>query len=344
MVADIQFTRKADVPHPEAVEVLLKRNPSVVSVRHAALTEKLFVVFDPSTGLTGGDIAGLLSSAYEATVRDTYLTSSDKNKVHRKEYKFNITGMSCANCAIKVEKTLASLPGVVQADVSCMTNVGLVIVDDFASDAVGPRTIVEAVEALGYFCQYISPENRGQVGGSQSDDLSSWRRLLVVCGIFGLPVLFFHMAMITSSSVMELSMMPVPSLCRGGITTGQLIMALLNTPLQVVVGYRFYRGAFMGAMHGSFGMDCLVVTGTTITYVYSVTQLAFACRSGVPSMHVFLETSGMLLMFVTLGKFLESYARKSTASAMSSLLALQPHNVRIYRYITATYSDVNLAP
>jgi P-type Cu+ transporter len=114
--------------------------------------------------------------------------------------------------------------------------------------------------------------------------------------------------------------------CNDSITRGQLVMAVLNTPLQLIVGYRFYRGAFLSAMHGSFGMDCLVVTGTTITFVYSALQFFFACYSGSTStsVHMFFETSGMLLMFVTIGKYIEAYAKGATASAMTSLLKLQP--------------------
>ena len=77
-------------------------------------------------------------------------------------------------------------------------------------------------------------------------------------------------------------------------------------------------------MHGSFGMDALVVTGTTISFVYSSIQLTASCLTGVPTMHVFFETSGMLLLFVTMGKYFEAYAKGSTISAMTSLLKLQP--------------------
>jgi len=77
-------------------------------------------------------------------------------------------------------------------------------------------------------------------------------------------------------------------------------------------------------MHGNFGMDCLVVTGTSISFAYSSVQLAFACANHVPTTHVFFEASGMLLMFVTLGKFMEAYARGKSASAITNLLKLQP--------------------
>jgi cation transport ATPase len=61
----------------------------------------------------------------------------------------------------------------------------------------------------------------------------------------------------------------------------------------IIIGYRYYRAAFLGAINGNFGMDCLVVTGTTVTFVYSLTQLYLACEASRPTKHVFFEVSGM---------------------------------------------------
>jgi Cu+-exporting ATPase len=148
----------------------------------------------------------------------------------------------------------------------------------------------------------------------------------VISLIFGGPVFLLHIAMSLSYQVMD--WLDTPQICNDGITTGQIISVLLNTPMMLLVGKKFFRGAYMSAKHGSFGMDFLITTGTSITYVYSMFQLFEACRTGEPTMHVFLEVSGMLLLFVTIGKFIEAYARKHTASAIWSLLKLQPTTVK----------------
>lgn len=102
--------------------------------------------------------------------------------------------------------------------------------------------------------------------------------------------------------------------------------------------------AYLSALHRSFGMDALVVTGTTIAFVYSSIQLSAACISGTPTMHVFFETSGMLLLFVTMGKYFEAYAKGTTISAMTSLLKLQPRQAVLVkkgweRYVQAETTD-----
>jgi copper chaperone CopZ len=307
-------------------ETLFYVNPAITKVRYATLTGNLEVYFDSKFGYNAENVmATLLEANYSCKLEDVFHINSEKYTKKNKEYKFKISGMSCANCAIKIEKSLALMPGVVKADVSCMTNVGVVVIDDSCKDAVGPRTVAEKVESLGYYCQYIPSDAKGNDTADKFDDVEAWKRLLIIAAVLGIPVIILHVSMLTSTRVMDLSMNP--AVCNGGVTMGQFAMALLNTPLQIVVGYRFYRGALIGAMHGSFGMDCLVVTGTTITFVYSAVQLMYACYLEMPSMHLFFETSGMLLLFVTLGKFLEAYARKSTVSAMTSLLALQPQKV-----------------
>ena len=98
----------------------------------------------------------------------------------------------------------------------------------------------------------------------------------------------------------------------------------------------------IGALHGSFGMDCLVVVGTTVTFVYSCVQLSLACSTGEQTKHVFFEASGMLLMFVTFGKYLEAYAKGKTVSAITNLLSMQPsHALLVVNSESINYTGGN---
>ena len=170
----------------------------------------------------------------------------------------------------------------------------------------------------------------------ESPDLAQWRRLLWVVFIFGTPVIVLHAIMSKMNSFVSwldspADIAPFSSMCGAGIKTGQLYMVLLNTPLQFGVGYRFYRGAVLGAKHCNFGMDCLVVTGTSIAYFYSAAQVIHACSVGIPAKHVFFEASGMLITFVTIGKFLEAYSRGHTVAAVTRLLSMQPKKALLVR-------------
>ena len=77
-----------------------------------------------------------------------------------------------------------------------------------------------------------------------SEDLLIWSRLLLIAVILGIPVMLLHMSS-TYYSVIK-HFVKIPAACGGGVTAGQVVMVILNVPLQFGVGYRFYRSAFLG--------------------------------------------------------------------------------------------------
>ena len=249
----------------------------------------------------------------------------------RRELVFNVTGMSCANCAMRIEKALSSIPGVSSPSVSSMTNKAKAYVDETATGAAGPRDISDKIQAMGYGCQLAQKEKvkvgkDGEVELSCQLELVEWKRMLIIAVLFGVPIVALHLLMMASLSFRQVSM--EHSVCDGAVPLGQVLMFLLNLPILVIVGFRFYRAALLGARHGNFGMDFLVMTGTSVAFGYSSVQLAMACSSGIPTPHMFFETVGMLLMFVTMGKFIEAYAKGRSCSAIANLLKLQPQEVR----------------
>jgi Cu+-exporting ATPase len=90
----------------------------------------------------------------------------------------------------------------------------------------------------------------------------------------------------------------------------QAVLLCINIPIIIFTGYRYYKAAWMGARHGAYGMDALVVVGTTLSFFFSCFLLAVAFNSSSSGSdnnnnRNFFVTSGMLLMFVTIGKFIE---------------------------------------
>jgi Cu+-exporting ATPase len=333
-----------------AIESVLLKRKGIPSVRVALLAGKAQVAVDaaellPSVGVSRSAAASETAGAdcgeivrdmirdlgYTCEVissRSTQSTDVDSGKTsHSLKLTFSVSGMSCANCAAKVERTLNGNPGVKSCVVSVMTNRAIVHLDEvvaLSANPLGARDIIKIVEELGYGCQLLAVGDESAAGASKDtdEDVRAWSRLLAIALFFGVPLIMLHVLMYLSEDMMM--WMDSPAACNGGITAGQVLMFFINTPLMVLVGYKFFRGAFLGALHWSFGMDLLITTGTSITYFYSLMQLYLACESGNPTDHVFLEVSGMLLFFVTIGKFIEAYARRHTASAISDLLKLQP--------------------
>ena len=135
-------------------------------------------------------------------------------------------------------------------------------------------------------------------------DLDSWYLPLIVSLFFGLPLLMISIAM--NVSLLVMITMTTPSM--------QVVLLCINIPIIIFTGYRYYKAAWMGARHGAYGMDALIVVGTTLSFFFSCFLLSTASNnsgSGSGSdgddnhNRNFFVTSGMLVMFVTIGKFIE---------------------------------------
>ena len=247
-----------------AVETGLAKAAGVQSVRVALLAEKVQVVFEPAA-ISAEAVATLVRGlGYSAAV----LHEVSLGEVPKRELLYAVTGMARgASSAQELEGAVMRRPGVFEATASSETGRMLVRLDENVKGAVGPRDVLEMVQGMGFGCSLLADGavgGRGSLGvgvgvagvgvggGGEGDDSNAWSCLLVVALVFGLPVMALHLAMTMSPQAMMLLDAPLTLLgvCSGGVTAGQAAMLLLNLPLQFVVGYRFYRGAFIGAMHG----------------------------------------------------------------------------------------------
>jgi Cu+-exporting ATPase len=108
------------------------------------------------------------------------------------------------------------------------------------------------------------------------------------------------------------------------LTVGALLRWILSTPVQFVIGRRFYIGAYNSLRHGSANMDVLIAFGTNAAYFYSVYAVLRSATSPTFKSTDFFETSAMLISFILLGKFLEVVAKGKTSEAISKLMNLAP--------------------
>ncbi|KAG8220991.1 HAD-like domain-containing protein [Butyriboletus roseoflavus] len=117
-----------------------------------------------------------------------------------------------------------------------------------------------------------------------------------------------------------------------GIYLGDILMLILTTPAQFWIGQKFYRNAFKALKHRSPTMDVLIMLGTSAAYFYSVFAMLFAAFNTTPDFRpfVFFDTSTMLIMFVSLGRWLENRAKGKTSAALTDLMALTPTMATIY--------------
>jgi len=121
---------------------------------------------------------------------------------------------------------------------------------------------------------------------------------------------------------------PIPSLPY--FTWGYWLF-LLTTPVQIIGGWGFYKGAYSALKAHRANMDLLIAMGTTTAYLFSVFVLFFPTVLPVKTNDVYFEVAAVIIAFVLLGKFMEDYMRQSTSAAVRALMDLRPSTARVIR-------------
>ncbi len=219
-----------------------------------------------------------------------------------------IDGMSCATCSQRVEKALREQPGVVSAQVNLASEVATVA---YTPGVTEPDTLARAIERAGFGASPMPSEHTAEAERVLAERRRTRREMaaLIVSSLLTLPLV----------APMLLTPFGVGWMLPG---TLQLVLA---TPVQFVVGARFYRAAWGALRARAANMDLLVALGTTAAYGLSVATLA---RGGD---HLYFEASAAVITLVLLGKSLEARAKRSTTAAVRALMALRPETARVLR-------------
>ncbi|MFI7865240.1 heavy metal translocating P-type ATPase [Ectopseudomonas khazarica] len=216
-----------------------------------------------------------------------------------------IEGMTCASCVGRIERALGKLPGVTQVAVNLADEKArLQVVAGF--DA---QQALQAVAAAGYQASLVDEQTPADDGSSR---LRRERLTLFAAIALTLPLL-------------------VPMLVEPFGLHWMLpawLQFLIATPVQFIFGARFYRAAWQALKARAGNMDQLVAIGTSAGYGLSLYQWAVTPAGQMP--HLYFEASAVIISLILLGKYLESRAKRQTASAIRALQALRPdHAVRL---------------
>ncbi|HZG55726.1 heavy metal translocating P-type ATPase [Paenibacillus sp.] len=230
-----------------------------------------------------------------------------------------VTGMTCAACASRIEKGLGKLPGVRSAAVNLATETARV---SYAPGEVSVEAMRSRVEKLGYGASPV--EEAGDAQARRTEELRRQRVKLAASAALSLPLLWAMAGHFSFTSWMW-----VPSLFMQ-----PWFQLLLATPVQFLVGGAFYVGAYKALRNGSANMDVLVALGTSAAYFYSLYLTVVWYAEGAIARHgpaLYYETSAALLTLVVLGKLLEAQAKGRTSAAIRSLLGLQAKTALVVR-------------
>ncbi|KAI9435322.1 copper P-type ATPase CtaA [Lactarius indigo] len=307
----------------ESIEGMLRSQPGIHSVKVALLAERGVVEFDPQQWNAEKVINEISDIGFDATLIPP--TRSD-------EITLRIYGMTCASCTSTVETELAKMPGITSVAVALATETAKVVFD---RGVVGPREMVERIEELGFDAMLSDQEDATQLRSlTRTKEIQEWKTRFQWSVAFALPVFFISMIaphIPFLHPIVFFNIIP-------GIPLGHLLVAIITTPAQFWVGQKFYRNAYKALKHKSATMDVLVMLGTSAAYFYSLFTLVAAAFDPDPNMppFVFFDTSTMLIMFVSLGRYLENSAKGKTSAALTDLMALAPSMAIIYTDATCT--------
>ncbi|WP_341947185.1 heavy metal translocating P-type ATPase [Microbacterium sp. LWH11-1.2] len=236
-----------------------------------------------------------------------------------------IGGMTCASCAMRIEKKLNKLDGVT-ATVNYATEKAKVTVPE----GYDPAALIAEVEKTGYTAVLPAPKGERKTVGDVDDsdpELRSLRNRLIGSIVLTVPVIAMAM---------------IPAL---QFTYWQWASLALAAPVIVWAAWPFHRAAWMNLRHGAATMDTLISMGTSAAFLWSLYALFFG-TAGTPGMthpfefalapsdgaaNIYLEVGAGVTMFILAGRYFEKRSKKQAGAALRALLELGAKDVSIVR-------------
>src|SRR5476649_544404 len=236
--------------------------------------------------------------------------------VPQQSLELSIDGMTCASCVGRVERALTKVAGVKSVSVNLANErAHLELLGH-----IDPQILIAAVTKAGYNASVWEVEHPTD---NQQARLHRERWILLAAIALALPL------------VLPMLLQPF------GVHWMLPAWAqfALATPVQFIFGARFYVAAWKAVRAGAGNMDLLVALGTSAGYGLSLYEWATAAPGTMP--HLYFEASAVVIALVLLGKYLESRAKRQTASAIRALEALRPE--RAIQVIDGREQDVAIS-
>lgn len=229
-----------------------------------------------------------------------------------KNIELNISGMHCASCVAKIEKNLNKLDGV-DLSINLATERAKV---NFNTDFVSESLLIDKINSLGY--QATLRRNDEDSKSHLKDQEKSRLKVLLIFsillssplllamfdGIFGLGMHYLH---------------------------NVWFQFALATPVQFIIGYRFYKHGLASLKSLSPGMDLLVAMGTSAAYFFSIYTGFFVIYEAGVKPPLYFETSAILITLIIMGKYMEAVAKGKTSEAIKKLIGLQAKTANVIR-------------
>ena len=291
--AHIHITGMTCTTCAATIEKGLAETPGVERASVNFASEKASVEYDPSK-------VGL--AKIKNTISQLGYGTATKKSI------FPVSGMTCASCVARVEQALLSVPGVISASVNLASEKATVEFIEGTRIADLKRAVKEAGYELG-----SEAETLEDVTTAAQREIRTVRNR-------------FILAAILAGAIMALMWAP-------SFIGKSYLLWVLATPVLFWAGWRFYRGAWGALRHRTADMNTLIAVGTSAAYFYSMVAVLFPgyFTAGGLELHLYFDTSAMIITLILLGRFLEARARGQTSEAIKKLIGMQPKTALVIR-------------
>ncbi|XP_030501095.2 probable copper-transporting ATPase HMA5 [Cannabis sativa] len=298
------------------IERALQVIQGVQEAQVALATEEANVQYDPKVVSYIQLLQTIEDTGFEAILLSS---GEDMSKID-----LQINGVQTGDYMRIIEQSLEALPGVLALESSLE---GKKISISYKPDMTGPRTFINVIETTGSkrYKANIFPEGGGGRETHRNEEIKKYYRSFMWSLVFTIPVFLTSMVFMYIPGIKSGLDTKVVNM----LSIGEILRWVLSTPVQFIIGWRFYAGSYKALRRGSANMDVLIALGTNAAYFYSVYSVLRAATSSHFKGTDFFETSSMLISFILLGKYLEVLAKGKTSDAIAKLMDLAPETATL---------------
>ncbi len=283
------------------IERSVKKLPGVTDTSVNFASEEAAVTYDPEQIKLPEIVERIEKAGFHVTPQRT---------------EFPVRGMTCANCAMNIERTLKrKLPGVLNASVNFASERVSV---EYLPSLTSTEEMAQAIEKAGFEAVLTEETGAGEdaEAAARAAEVRDQTRKFMVGVIFSTPLFILSMG-------------------RDFGLTGpwsyapwvNWLFLALATPVQFYTGWDYYVGAYKNLRNRTANMDVLVAMGSSVAYFYSLAIILLPVLIG----HVYFETAAVIITLIKLGKLLEARTKGRTGAAIRKLMDLTPKTAVVVR-------------
>jgi heavy metal translocating P-type ATPase len=234
-----------------------------------------------------------------------------------------INGMTCASCSASIEDSVGKLNGIKSIRVNLITGKGLV---EYNIGKINLREILFRIRNLG-FDAFLTKDDSKEI--KVLEKLEQERKILrtrvIILSILGVLAMVGMILMICDVEEYKKDVYP-------GISFSSIYMFILSTPVQFVIGYKFYKNVWKQLRYNTnFNMETLIILSTSLAYILSIWMVYLNLLIGQSRHHTFFETSVFIFTFVYVGKFLELKGKIWAARIMNNMVSNEVRDVTLVK-------------